>query len=170
MQMNSDINFLWDLQELDFNEEAFYKYEPNFTVTQVKLSKQNTLNLTKLDSLPKIELIKPANITQNNIIYINNVETKSSNEKASIIINNIFAESPNGIAKQNSFSRKNEENSLPKSIFRDKSPFRNSKKVSFNNQLIAVFKENERNLKEKRASSLLAKNNKKKTCKGCVWF
>ncbi len=170
--MYSNKNFQWDAQEVNFDEESIHKFEPNFTVTQVKLSKQNTLNHTKLDILPKIELNKPVNITQNNIIYINNIETKSSNKKASIIINNIFTESPNRIDKPDSLSQKNQGINGPKSIFREKSPlmFTNSKKVSFSTEIITVYKKNERDLGGKKTISRFAKNNQKKGCKGCGWF
>lgn len=159
----------WDFQQVDVPDDDFVRFEPNFTLTRVKLSSQEALIQTiQINS----EKIAPT-ITQNNIIYINaNGERKNNLENTNIIINNIFPENKS-ISLEDSFKKSeginlkdsvsafnNDINGSPpaknraeienpsaershKSSFRDKSPGRPSlgKKVSFNSDLVMVFKD-----------------------------
>ena len=190
MKSSKNVMVWEDSVSLEVNEEPKFKYEPNFTITQVKLSLQNAIILSKINDLPTQEQLKSTNITQNNIIFINNIE-KSDMDKTNIIINNIFPrEEPNTLtlerlnscksdkycAKDSVENSNSNERPMHKSSFRDKSPspFKSGKRVSFNSQIVVFKTDGIENFdtKEGKLSHFSNKksNNKKKTCKSCGLF
>lgn len=171
---------VWDLNgiELEFADESLMKKEPNFSSTKVKLSIQNT-NFQITSEKP----VNGTNITQNNIIFINNVENSRQNEKTNIIINNIFQERDSVSLNKNNFKNENENNPfVENSPFKNEtqshkpslkikertpSPKKSNKRVSFSNE-IKVYNQLARN--ENNISHFSKKKNKKNTCKSCGLF
>lgn len=180
----------WDTENFDFPDEdsCIQRNQPNISATKVKLSQKNhsTYNVKlHFSNNQHKNLQNSSTITQNNIIYINNIDSSNINEKTNIIINNIFQDTKRKSMIEGTLKyvqiEKEKLDSLPKrekdelkSNLKNKSPSsfnRNySKKVSFNDQLIIVYFE-EKPLKE---SNFSINNNsikkKKNSCKNCGWF
>lgn len=179
---------IWELPvEGEIPQESSLKNEPNFTATRVKLSLQTSVS----PNMTQEHISQTTNITQNNIIYIHNIENSTSyKEKANIIINNIFQER-DVIAKTQNGSRKNSDNSvdinnpieeisdqnierakLHKSSLKEKtvSPKKSLKRVSFN-QEVKILNEAENNKnKNSKPSHFSKKMQKKNKCKSFKCF
>lgn len=162
----------WESHSLDIPEETIARFEPNFSITKVKLSTQEILVL----QVPMIPEKLTPTITQNNIFFINSKgDQNNAIDNTKIIINNIFPEnnainmleSPPKIVENEGLSKKESSRSdadirMHKSSFRGKSPspFKEPKRVSFSNQIMVVYKEQKNDL----ATSHFAKPKKKKGC------
>lgn len=170
---------VWDFHcfELEFPDESLLKKEPNFSSTKVKLSIQNT-NFQITSEKP----LNGTNITQNNIIFINNVENSRANEKTNIIINNIFQERESISINKNNYKNDNENSFLENNPLKNEvqshksslkikertpSPKKSNKRVSFSNQ-IQVYNHLARN--ENSISHFSKKQKKTTTCKSCGLF
>ena len=162
----------WESHSLDIPEETISKFEPNFSITKVKLSTQEILVL----QVPLIQEKSTPTITQNNIFFINSKGYQTNQiDNTKIIINNNFPESnpmqmlqsppkvveSEGLSKKES-SRSDVEIRMHKSSFRGKSPspYKEPKRVSFSNQIMVLYKEQKNDL----APSHFAKPKKKKGC------
>lgn len=162
----------WESHSLDIPEETIAKFEPNFSITKVKLSTQEILVL----QVPMIPEKLTPTITQNNIFFINSKGDQTNPiDNTKIIINNIFPdnspikmlESPPKIVESEGLSKKESSRSdaeirMHKSSLRGKSPspYKEPKRVSFSNQIMVVYNEQ----KNEGAPSHFAKSKKKKGC------